>query len=260
MDIKKNFKLWNETYDWSRGGEEWSGYWGSSQTQWREVILPRIQTFLPADSILEIAPGFGRWTEYLKDRAKELTLVDLSNKCIEACRKRFEAFSHLRYFSNDGISLEMVPDGHFDFIFSFDSLVHAEDEVIKLYVRQIARKLKPGGSAFIHHSNLGEYAAQLKIQAVLGKVPKLLRFFKKLGIFDELHLHARAQSMTAEKMRRYAAESGLQCVRQELINWESKGLVDCMSTLTGKCPNVSGDTQIIKNPRFMGQGKKTGSG
>ena len=31
------------------------------------TIFPRIRECLPVGTILEIAPGFGRWTHYLKD-------------------------------------------------------------------------------------------------------------------------------------------------------------------------------------------------
>lgn len=40
--------------------------WGSSQQQWQRALLPRLRAFLPTQTILEIAPGFGRWTEHLK--------------------------------------------------------------------------------------------------------------------------------------------------------------------------------------------------
>ena len=48
-------------YDWKEAGEEWSQPWGSSAAQWAGTIFPRIRECLPADTILEIAPGFGRW-------------------------------------------------------------------------------------------------------------------------------------------------------------------------------------------------------
>ena len=31
-------------------------------SQWFGLIFPRIHAFLPTGTILEIAPGFGRWT------------------------------------------------------------------------------------------------------------------------------------------------------------------------------------------------------
>lgn len=59
---------------------------------------------------------------------------------------------------NDGRSLDAVVDGSVDFVFSFDSLVHLEVEVIESYLKQLASKLTPNGVGFIHHSNMGEYA------------------------------------------------------------------------------------------------------
>src|SRR6266567_7931064 len=56
-------------YDWRDAGEEWSESWGTSAAQWSGAILPRIQGCLPTGTILEIGPGFGRWTNYLKDSA-----------------------------------------------------------------------------------------------------------------------------------------------------------------------------------------------
>jgi hypothetical protein len=63
----------------------------------------------------------------------------------------------------------MLNSGSVDFAFSFDSLVHAEADVIQAYVEQLASILRPGGAAFIHHSNLGQYARRL---AVINKVPR----------------------------------------------------------------------------------------
>ena len=90
--IEDNISFWNGTYNWSKGGEEWSKTWGSSYMQWHGTILPRIRAFLPADTILEIAPGYGRWTEFLKDYCTSLMIVDLSEKCIKACRERFPGY------------------------------------------------------------------------------------------------------------------------------------------------------------------------
>lgn len=155
--VERNKEIWNKNYAWTQQGEEWSSAWGGSEAQWFFAILPRIHAFVPAGAILEIAPGFGRWTNYLKDWCKHLTVVDLSEKCINACKKRFAADSHIIYYVNDGKSLEIVDDQSIDFVFSFDSLVHSEADVIEKYLEQLSRKLKPNGIGFIHHSNLAHY-------------------------------------------------------------------------------------------------------
>ena len=231
--VEENKAFWDGQYDWEQGGEEWSAVWGCSEMEWYGTILPRIHRFVPTQTILEIAPGFGRWTCFLKDLCSELILVDLSERCIQACRERFADCSHISSFVNDGESLDMVADNSIDFIFSFDSLVHAEAPVLAAYVSQIPRKLKEDGVAFIHHSNLGEYPRQSTLQ-------------------QEGDLHGRAFSMTADKMRQYAKENGLRCMSQETITWGTKrALIDCMSMMAKEGSKWTQPAQVLRNDAFM---------
>lgn len=220
--------------------------------QWHGTILPRIRAFLPVHTILEIAPGFGRWTEFLKDYCANLVVVDHSEKCIKACQERFADSSHIIYFVNDGKSLDMIPDNTIDFIFSFDSLVHAEDTIISTYVSQFPRKLKHNGVAFIHHSNLGEYSSYLRMQSIVSKIPKLLGVLVRLGILDDARSGWRDPSMTARRMQSYAEENGLQCISQELVTWRTKrALIDCISTISKRDSIWFRDNEVFKNVFFM---------
>lgn len=108
--IERNRQRWGTDYRWRDDGDEWSSGWGSVDTHWHYGIGPRLHRYLPTDTILEIAPGYGRWTRYLKDHCRKLYVVDLAERCIEACRSRFAACSHIEYFVNDGKSLQMIPD------------------------------------------------------------------------------------------------------------------------------------------------------
>jgi hypothetical protein len=76
--IEENRSLFDGTYDWPQAGEEWSTDWGGAEIQWYGSILPRISAFVPADTILEIAPGYGRWTAFLAKLCKGLIIVDLA--------------------------------------------------------------------------------------------------------------------------------------------------------------------------------------
>src|SRR3954468_2896420 len=129
-DVKKNLAIWTAHWDWSQQGDEWSAWWGGTPSLWYGALLPRIHSFVPPGTILEIAPGYGRWTQYLKNLCDELVIVDLTEGCIEHCRERFADADNIEYHVNDGRSLEMVEDGSVDFVFSFDSLVHAETDVL----------------------------------------------------------------------------------------------------------------------------------
>jgi ubiquinone/menaquinone biosynthesis C-methylase UbiE len=119
---------------------------GGARRHWEHFLLPRIRRFLPAGTILEIAPGHGRWTQFLAPYCQQLIVVDLSPSCIDFCKQRFATLQNISYFTNDGSSLEMVADGSLDFAFSFDSLVHADAATVEQYVRQLQKKLRPGAA------------------------------------------------------------------------------------------------------------------
>jgi hypothetical protein len=232
-------------YDWKDAGEEWSEPWGSSAAQWACTIFPRIRDCLPTGTILEIAPGFGRWTDYLKDHCQELWVVDASSECVDACRRRFAAESRVQCFVNDGRSLSMIPDASVDFVFSFDSFVHLRRELVEAYLRELGRTLKIGGKGFIHHSNLAAYADSLS-QRVPQTMRKLLR---KLKILD--WEHHRNPTMSADLFRSLCQRTGLNCISQELINWRGRRLIDCLSFFERGDSSENISTKIVRNPRFM---------
>jgi ubiquinone/menaquinone biosynthesis C-methylase UbiE len=232
-------------YDWNEAGEEWSAPWGSSAAQWTATIFPRIGDCLPVGTVLEIAPGFGRWTHYLKNYCDELWAVDKSTECIEASRQRFAADSQVRCCLNDGRSLSMIPDGSVDFVFSFDSFVHTNRDVVEAYLRELGTKLKIGGKGFIHHSNFGEYANSLR-----ERIPEALaKPLIKAKILD--WAHHRNPTMSADLFRALCQQNALHCIIQELVNWRSRRLIDCLSFFVRSDSTPQNLTKIIRNPHFM---------
>lgn len=239
--LQENLFMWDQSYGWPQDGNEWSEPWGGPEAEWFGTILPRIHRFLPARTILEIAPGFGRWTQFLKDHCEQLIVVDLSEKCIAACRDKFSASSHIIYHVNDGRSLAMIADDSIDFVFSFDSLVHAEADVIESYLAQLNSKLTANGAGFIHHSNLGMYADLI---ARARQMPPESR--------DEIiNLTSwRAETMTAGHFDEYCRQAGLQCSGQELINWFNKLLNDCFSSFARPGSTYARANRVIENSHF----------
>jgi hypothetical protein len=226
-------------YEWIAAGEEWSEPWGGSAAQWFGSILPRIQAALPAKTIAEIASGFGRWSDYLRLHCSHLHLVEPDPQCMEACRRRFGADPGISYHLNDGRSLEMIPDGTIDFIFSFDSLVHVRRETIEAYLAQFPAKLTPRGVAFIHHSNLGQFTMSRRVRGLISGG-------KAIG-----GDHQRDPEMTAELFREICAENGLKCVCQELVNWRGRRLIDCFSTVARKDSTWQEAARPFRNSDFM---------
>lgn len=241
--IEENLQEWVKIHDWTQQGEEWSLPWGRTEFLWWGTLFPRIHAFVPTDTILEIAPGFGRITHYLKDLCTNLTVVDMAEPCIEACKQRFSSCSRITYHINNGKSLDMIPDQSVDFVFSFDSLVHAESDVIEAYLSQLPRKLKPNGVGFIHHSNSGVYIPPIK-----KSLPPLLK-----GYAVKLSRHWRAESMTAGLFEKYCEQAGLQCIAQEITNWITKYLplpIDCFSLFTRKDSVWTRPNKVYWNMNF----------
>lgn len=247
--ITENKTMWERTYNWGSAGDEWSKNWGSPDSQWYHTILPRIYQWLPAETVLEIGPGFGRWTQFLTAACHKLILVDLSQSCINACRERFSEHAHITYHVNDGRSLDFVPPHSVDFVFSFDSLVHAESDAIEGYLRDIQLILRPHGVAFLHHSNLGEYADYLRrVQALPYR---LVRPLARFQLVETLEQQWRAKSMSASQFARMADDASLQCISQEIINWQSQRLIDCISVVTPYGSRWERADTVLRNPHFM---------
>jgi SAM-dependent methyltransferase len=243
-----NIEVWNRSWDWSEGGEEWSASWGGTPALWFGALLPRIHAFVPTGTILELGPGFGRWTQYLLGLCDRLVAVDLAERCVEHCQERFSDASHLECHVNDGRSLDMVEDGSIDFAFSFDSLVHADAEVIDAYVAQLARKLSPDGVGFFHHSNLGRYR---RLNAVTHRTPDWAR--RRLiprGALIDIGAW-RAEDVTARSFAASCERVGLACVAQEEITWQhSRYLTDALSVFTRRGSRWERPLRRLRNRDF----------
>lgn len=231
-DIGQNVSTWTN-YEWPRGGDEWSDEWGNSDMLWWGTLFPRIAPFLPTQTVLEIAPGFGRCTTYLKNFCEHLAMVDVTERCIEACKERFGEPLSMSFFVNDGRTIPLVPDNSIDFVFSYDSLVHVEADSMQSYVHECSRMLKPNGVGFFHHSNIGAF-----INPETGELP-----------FENIHW--RAMSMSAKLFEQFCDEAGLQCIGQEIVNWGGEMLIDAFSLFTPKGSRLARENIVVENPNLM---------
>ena len=248
-DVSENRRTWNTPSSWSAGGDEWSGPWGGTELMWYGTLLPRLHAFLPAGTILELGPGHGRWTQYLKEVADRLVLVDLAEACIAACRERLGADSGISYHVNDGKSLDMVADRSIDLVFSFDSLVHAEADVLEAYLGQLASKLTPDGVGFIHHSNMGAYRRGTRLARMVPE--RLRRVLTRRRLLVNLYAW-RAESTTAELFAALCERAGLVCIAQEKIRWEyGRGLTDVISLFAVPGSRWERTNVVFENPGFM---------
>lgn len=190
--ISANLKIWSE-HDWSITDNGWPG-----DSDWKASLIRHVfEPNVPIGSrVLEIGPGAGRWTEHIVDRAFHVVIVDLTPKCIEICRERFQSCANIDYHVNDGKDLSFVNDRSIDRIWSWDVFVHISSSDVKDYVRQFERILSPGGRGVIHHSKSGK---------------------SKRGWRSD---------MTAEKMAAYCDEFNMRVVNQ-FCSWDNDRFYVC---------------------------------
>jgi ubiquinone/menaquinone biosynthesis C-methylase UbiE len=225
--IEENQQFWNDRFHWgTHRGDVWSTHWGGPDAQWKWCVYPRIRQHLPTGTLLEIGPGMGRWTQFLRSFCKKLTVVELSPRCLEACRERF-GDEGMEYHLGDGRSLGSLQDDSVDFTFSFESLIHSEADDLASYLQELARVMKTGGVCFLHHSNLGWYRTYYQW---VQRFPKRLReFFQARGILD--FDGWRALSVSHLDVKKQAEDCGFSLLSQELVPWGGKRLIDCFTVM-----------------------------
>lgn len=156
-NVRSNYVVWDQKHDWSDDGDEWTGQataCGVPYAVWKDSLVEHLIRPNLGGEILEIAPGHGRWSAYLVPGAAFCTLVDLSPSCLDFCRRKFAAASNVDYFLTTGTSLPHACPGQIDFVWSYDAFVHMAPGVVRSYVTEIARVLRPDGKAILHHADI----------------------------------------------------------------------------------------------------------
>jgi len=95
---------------------------------------------------LEIGCGPGRLVWPLSARFGEIHGVDVSDEMIRLGREKLRGIPHAHLHATDGSSLNMFADESFDFVYSYAVFQHIPSkEVVREYLRETKRVLKPGG-------------------------------------------------------------------------------------------------------------------
>lgn len=124
----------------------------SMDSQWNDIVWPIIRD-CDFSTTLELAAGHGRNSEKLRHLADHLILVDINQENIDFLKDRFNGTPNVSLMLNDGASLPEVHDESISFVYSFDSMVHFDSDVVRAYLNEFSRVLVPGGAGFCHYSN-----------------------------------------------------------------------------------------------------------
>ncbi len=108
-----------------------------------ESQLPRLRA---RDAALEIGCGPGRLLRPMSRHFGEIHGVDVSDEMVGIARERLRNTPSAHAHVGSGSSLEMFPDGKFDFVYSYAVFQHIPSgEVVFNYLREAFRVLRPGG-------------------------------------------------------------------------------------------------------------------
>lgn len=109
-----------------------------------EYLLP----YIGNATVLEIGSFDGKWTT-LMQTAKKVICVDIIDNGFAIIEQKCPDVE-LLCIKNNGYDFPGVDDESVHFVFSMDSLVRSEKEVINSYIKETYRVLHPLGVACIH--------------------------------------------------------------------------------------------------------------
>ena len=197
-------KVWDKSvyYD---GAEKWTTLFWNPKGQFL-----RLFERLDLSCTLELACGHGRHSEHLLatygDGIKRLYMTDILSSNVQHCMVRIGPNAITSFFINNGVDFHPIADNSLSAIFCYDAMVHFNKEVVRAYLNDAARVLKPGGKALFHHSN---YSAK-----------------------STTPFHSNPQSrayMSATLFREYGEEAKLIVLEQSIFPW---GGVENLDALT----------------------------
>jgi SAM-dependent methyltransferase len=129
--------------------------------------------------------------------------MDIEPGNVDVCRKRFADRLNATAMVCNGFDLQPIPGSSITLVYCFDAMVHFNPDVVKSYLYDTYRVLKPGGRGFFHHSNY-------------------------TGGPDWKLNPASRTYMSAAIFAGYAKEAGLSIIRQHVINGDRHADLDCL--------------------------------
>lgn len=129
----------NENHANLLGTPEWAAYL-------HEDILPVVTSGVDlGEEMLEIGPGPGAATEWLRHRVRRLVVVELDEDAVVLLQERF-ADTNVSAVVGDATALD-YPDGSFDSVGTFTMLHHIPTRALQnAMLAEALRVLRPGGT------------------------------------------------------------------------------------------------------------------
>lgn len=151
--VKRNSLLWGEDV-----AETYHGAAARDmQVHWDKFIEPvRARHPIDYSSVVDFACGYGRNTDFLLRFSECITMIDVNPHNIDYCREKYATNPQVTVKQCNGYDLRAISDDFCTFLYTFDSMVHFPPKIVRAYLPEFFRVLKPGGYSLIHHSNYAD--------------------------------------------------------------------------------------------------------
>jgi SAM-dependent methyltransferase len=165
----------NENHANLLGTPEWAAHL-------HDDILPVVTSGVDlGEDMLEVGPGPGAATEWLRHRVRRLVAVELDHEAAAALRARF-AHANVSVVVGDATALD-YPDGSFDSVGMFTMLHHVPTPGLQnALLAEALRVLRPGGTLVgsdslasdrLHHFHAGDTYNPVEPAALLTRLQTL---------------------------------------------------------------------------------------
>jgi ubiquinone/menaquinone biosynthesis C-methylase UbiE len=133
-------------------------------------LLPYVS---PDQAAVEIGPGGGRWTRYLRS-FKVVYAVDYSQAMLDELKRNFGRCRNIRFIKNNGTDFPGIPERSIDYLFSFGTFVQFDLDVIDAYLVSIKSIMKPAANIVIQYSDKTKIMSQL-LEGSSENTPEMMR-------------------------------------------------------------------------------------
>ena len=154
------------------------------------------------DTVLELGCGAGRIGREIAPHCGQWIGVDISPNMIRVADRRLEECDNVRLEVLERTSLEMFETGSVDKAYTVAVLCHMDKEDLFLYLRELARVLKPGGLVYLETWNLADPTGWARWMYEVE--------YWNTADQDQRKDVARNQFCVPEEFRLYAERAGLQ--------------------------------------------------
>jgi SAM-dependent methyltransferase len=206
-DTKQTLAAVAAIRDWARSrnyleAEKWTWvFWDNSSA------FKRLFDRLPTGTVVDLACGHGRHSEKMLELGRKVIALDVVPENVAFTKVRLMGREGLTVQICNGIDFRPVPDKSVDAIVCYDAMVHFDCDVVRSYIRDAKRILRPGSMALFHHSNYDGNPSAVHY----GQNP-----------------HAR-NFMTAPLFAHFAHKEGCTVVEQHVMPWGDVPNLDCIS-------------------------------